>query len=361
MAGIFPASGVVATGAINSILDPNLAAGCTGLWYAPKCNPRLDTVSANATISEIVNAVNCMGLSYNCARLDNLCLALQTLQIKCRSELTVAPAAGVPRVYLDNTVSPAVMYFWDCTELVYRKLDPSDESVKCRSQLAAAPALGVPRMYIDDTVNPATIVYWDCGQSVYRTISVTASTPELFTSSATPPVAPITGDHWQNTSLGTVSGIASGQLAIWSGAAWVQSSNPSTVSTNVVLGEAQAEDIGLLILGTTGASIPPANRIISPIFSDVTSTDTPGTGGLINFVFAIPQADALYKVTGGLSLVDPAITAPDNTTARTIRWLMNSDITVKTVNGFSVLATFFSAAPPGGPYYLNGFNVRVVR
>lgn len=80
MTGLFPNSGVPATDANNSLLDPNVVAGCSQLWHSTsRCQPRFDPAAANAVMSEIINLVNCSGLPYDCKRLDNLCIAVTDL------------------------------------------------------------------------------------------------------------------------------------------------------------------------------------------------------------------------------------------------------------------------------------------
>ena len=80
MAGIFPASGVSASEAINSLLDPNVVVGCEELWHSTgRCQPRFDPAAANAVMSELLNLINCAGVAYDCKRLDNLCLATTEL------------------------------------------------------------------------------------------------------------------------------------------------------------------------------------------------------------------------------------------------------------------------------------------
>lgn len=82
MAGIQPSNGVAPNLTSNALANPNLAAGCANLWYALRCNPRLDPAAMNAMISEIINAVNSRcdpsvgSNAYDCNRLDNLALAL---------------------------------------------------------------------------------------------------------------------------------------------------------------------------------------------------------------------------------------------------------------------------------------------
>lgn len=91
MSGLFPLNGVTpANSAGNTIANPTLADGCSPLWYSNRCNGRFDPSATNALISEIINAVNCLGVAYDCNVNDNLCTALQTLQ-------QTSTSAAIPR------------------------------------------------------------------------------------------------------------------------------------------------------------------------------------------------------------------------------------------------------------------------
>lgn len=80
MAGVFPDSGVPASDAKNSIVDPDTLNCPSELWYSTsRCQPRFDPAAANAVTAEIVNLVNCAGLPYDCTKLDNLCAAVKNL------------------------------------------------------------------------------------------------------------------------------------------------------------------------------------------------------------------------------------------------------------------------------------------
>lgn len=90
MAGIFPRSGVAPGAAANATdADTNCA---DELFYATgRCPQRMDPEAMNALMSEILNAVNCGGqVQYDCTRLDNLCLAMQSNQ----ATVAAATAAG---------------------------------------------------------------------------------------------------------------------------------------------------------------------------------------------------------------------------------------------------------------------------
>lgn len=79
MTGVFPTKGVAASLTKNAIAAPGVEANCSVQWYGPSCNPRLDPFAMNAVMSEIINAVNCADLDYDCSRLDNLCLAIKKI------------------------------------------------------------------------------------------------------------------------------------------------------------------------------------------------------------------------------------------------------------------------------------------
>lgn len=77
MTAVFPDSGVPAYEAKNTILDPNTV-NCSELWYSTsRCQPRFDPAAANAMLSELINAVNCAGIAYDCTKLNNLCTAIE--------------------------------------------------------------------------------------------------------------------------------------------------------------------------------------------------------------------------------------------------------------------------------------------
>jgi hypothetical protein len=95
MSGILPNNGVGPGSTQNGLDAPTLSAGCENLYYAPRCNPRLDPFAQNALISELLNAINSVGVSYDCTRLDNLALALATLA-------PPAPVTGSPNAVLQH-------------------------------------------------------------------------------------------------------------------------------------------------------------------------------------------------------------------------------------------------------------------
>lgn len=76
MAGIFPSGGTDPQNTLNAVVG-RVIAGCKALFYRSNCNPRFDPVATNALISELINAVNRVGLDYDCSRLDNLGIAIQ--------------------------------------------------------------------------------------------------------------------------------------------------------------------------------------------------------------------------------------------------------------------------------------------
>lgn len=104
MAGIFPQGGVSAPNTING--DPNLdtVPGCPPLFHPARCIPRFDAASANAVISELVNAINGMGRDYDCNRLDNLQLALAEVRKVCTYQKT--------NITLPNLANDFVLGCW---------------------------------------------------------------------------------------------------------------------------------------------------------------------------------------------------------------------------------------------------------
>lgn len=76
MSGIFPTSGVPANQAANSV--NTATTNCTELFHSTsRCNPRFDPASANAVISELLNTVAGLGMTYDCNRLDNLLTSIK--------------------------------------------------------------------------------------------------------------------------------------------------------------------------------------------------------------------------------------------------------------------------------------------
>jgi hypothetical protein len=112
MTGMMPDSGVPATDAKNTLLDPNTI-NCDELWYSTsRCQPRFDPAAANAVLSELINAINCAGLAYDCSKLDNLCLAIQTMIQG--GDSWCAPLSGGPNDYIGALHPPLLAYPADC-------------------------------------------------------------------------------------------------------------------------------------------------------------------------------------------------------------------------------------------------------
>ena len=76
MSGVYPNSGVPANEALNSVNVPTVNCPSELFHSTTRCQPRFDPAAANAVMSEILNAVNCGGVAYDCTRLDNLCQAM---------------------------------------------------------------------------------------------------------------------------------------------------------------------------------------------------------------------------------------------------------------------------------------------
>lgn len=75
MTSIFPDSGVPASQALNSV--DTATTGCVELFYSTaRCKPRFDPAAANAMMSELLNTVSQSALVWDCARRDNLSLAI---------------------------------------------------------------------------------------------------------------------------------------------------------------------------------------------------------------------------------------------------------------------------------------------
>ncbi|MGY3615649.1 hypothetical protein [Bradyrhizobium sp. USDA 10063] len=72
MTAMFPDSGVPASDAKNSLLDPNTI-NCIELWYSTsRCQPRFDPAAANAMLAELLNLIARGEVVYDCTRFDNI-------------------------------------------------------------------------------------------------------------------------------------------------------------------------------------------------------------------------------------------------------------------------------------------------
>lgn len=79
MTAMFPDSGVPASDAKNSILDPNTV-NCSELWYSTsRCQPRFDPAAANAMLAELVNLINKGEVAYDCNQLNQVEVATRYL------------------------------------------------------------------------------------------------------------------------------------------------------------------------------------------------------------------------------------------------------------------------------------------
>jgi hypothetical protein len=108
MTGMMPDSGVPPQDARNSILDPNTI-NCDELWYSTsRCQPRFDPAAANAVLSELINAINCSGIPYDCSKLDNLCTAIGYMIQG--GDAWCAPLTGGASDYLGNLQPPLLAY-----------------------------------------------------------------------------------------------------------------------------------------------------------------------------------------------------------------------------------------------------------
>lgn len=84
MAGVFPNGGVTAnlTKGADETITPNDLENCDGgaLFHnTGNCRSVFDPRSANAMISEVINAVKCAGIKYDCSQHDNLCEAIRKI------------------------------------------------------------------------------------------------------------------------------------------------------------------------------------------------------------------------------------------------------------------------------------------
>jgi hypothetical protein len=130
MAGIMPDGGVPPQGAPNTLANADLVNGCDSLWHANRCVPRFDPASANAVISELLKAMALSGISYNCAKLDNLADAIRIHEISGNTSYNFSESStpielpsgsdkkiGGGNFLIPNTYHRAirVLVFMDCT------------------------------------------------------------------------------------------------------------------------------------------------------------------------------------------------------------------------------------------------------
>jgi hypothetical protein len=111
MSGIFPDSGVPAHLALNTVDVPttNCQPGGELFHSTSRCQPRFDPAAANALISELLNAVNWSGRTYDCSRLDNLRLALIAKQTQVIQD--VAPDQNEYLVDHKGTFPNEILHF----------------------------------------------------------------------------------------------------------------------------------------------------------------------------------------------------------------------------------------------------------
>lgn len=108
MTGMFPGSGVPPQDAKNSILDPDTI-NCDELWYSTsRCQPRFDPAAANAELAELINTINAGEVSYDCAKLDQLQLAIN--YIAQRGLMSGAVTAAGPLNYTVAFTPPVTRY-----------------------------------------------------------------------------------------------------------------------------------------------------------------------------------------------------------------------------------------------------------
>jgi hypothetical protein len=103
MTGILPNNGVPPGSTQNGIPAPVLAGDCENQYYGPRCNPRMDPFAMNALISEVINALNAIGIAYDCERLDNLATAFLTM-----NDAPVAVPSGAPAAILQHRLASGV-------------------------------------------------------------------------------------------------------------------------------------------------------------------------------------------------------------------------------------------------------------
>jgi hypothetical protein len=93
MTAMFPASGVPAADARNSLPDAQVnSINCDELWYSTsRCQPRFDPAAANAQLAELINVVMKGEAAYDCNLLNNVELSIRR-QIQ----------RGIPKVFFTS-------------------------------------------------------------------------------------------------------------------------------------------------------------------------------------------------------------------------------------------------------------------
>jgi hypothetical protein len=93
--GIMPNFGVtVPPGDALNTTDAAIKGGLEPTFFADGCRFYVEASSVNGLISEVLNAVNCMGLEYDPDRLDNLCLAIKAVISSDNAPAIVAAICG---------------------------------------------------------------------------------------------------------------------------------------------------------------------------------------------------------------------------------------------------------------------------
>lgn len=151
---------------------------------------------------------------------------------------------------------------------------------------------------------------------------------ETFTSSPAPPAAPSVGDHWQNTTAGTVSGVQAGQTGVWTGAVWLQTTNPHGLA---IFAAARNRMV-------PGEYVNPGAPQEMAGFASGVFTGTTPANGKYTFTFTTTQPDTAYKIFGVVAAYDNSVTgAPVSIQNIFADVLLNANIANKTVNGFELL------------------------
>lgn len=108
MTAMFPASGVPAADAKNSLPDAQVnSVNCDELWYSTsRCQPRFDPAAANAVLAEIINVIMRGEVVYDCNYLDRLQQGIRYLIQRGLPKVAVA-AGSAPNLYVAGLDPPA--------------------------------------------------------------------------------------------------------------------------------------------------------------------------------------------------------------------------------------------------------------
>jgi hypothetical protein len=190
MTAMFPASGVPAADAKNSIPDP-ATVNCDELWYSTsRCQPRFDPAAANAVLAELINLINKGEVTYDCNFLNQVELSVRYL-IQ-RGLPYIAFTSGVPNIYAGSFDPPVTRYNHGMTFTIIPHQSNTGSATFNANGLGPVPILkgsGLGLLPNDLLVgSPAQITYWNgnfyliASGVVHSDIPIVGTLPKVLTS-----------------------------------------------------------------------------------------------------------------------------------------------------------------------------------